>query len=64
MGKHSSHIYKEEATYPADTRMISGLNLWAHGTMTSSNADLIELSPEPKQNAERLDVRWKQNAER
>lgn len=35
------------ATHPAETRIISGLNLWALGTMTSSNTVLMEMSPEP-----------------
>lgn len=37
----------QRKTHPAETRMMSGLNLWAHGTMTSSNTVLIAVSPEP-----------------
>lgn len=33
--------------YPAETRIMSGLNLCAHGTMTSSNTVRMAISPEP-----------------
>ncbi|MFS7899385.1 hypothetical protein Hanom_Chr00s055518g01782591 [Helianthus anomalus] len=36
--------------HPADTRIISGLNLWADGTMTSSNTVRMAISPDPPAN--------------
>lgn len=40
-------VYMECETHPAETRIISGLNLWAHGTIISSNTVLMAVSPEP-----------------
>lgn len=34
-------------TYPAETKIISGLNFCAHGAITESNTLLIAASPEP-----------------